>query len=152
MTADALYGQDRHFRRMLEEAGLGHVVAAPKAQQIKAPAGCWRIDQLIRDAPDDAWERLSCGDGAKGPRIYDWAHITLAMPAHAFLPAVQARAQDAKGAAEKIFPPPAQPGRDPQAGQCGVAQGWAPGGFRGPPGVRAVRCQAAPSIGLRVTV
>lgn len=29
VTADALYGQDRHFRRMLVEAGLGYVVAAP---------------------------------------------------------------------------------------------------------------------------
>jgi SRSO17 transposase len=26
VTADALYGQDWHFRRMLEEAGLGYVV------------------------------------------------------------------------------------------------------------------------------
>ncbi|WP_438452623.1 transposase [Streptomyces asiaticus] len=100
VTADALYGQDRHFRRMLEEAGLGYVVAVPKSQQIKSPAGCWRIDQLIRDAPDDAWERLSCGDGAKGPRIHDWAHITLAVLAHAFLAAVQAQAQDAEGATE----------------------------------------------------
>ncbi|MER6076556.1 hypothetical protein ABT187_49455 [Streptomyces sp. NPDC001817] len=58
MTADALYGQDWHFRRMLEEAGLGYVVAVPLA-------GCWRIDQLIGDAPDEAWERLSCGDGAR---------------------------------------------------------------------------------------
>jgi SRSO17 transposase len=77
VTADALYGQDWHFRRMLEEAGLGYVVAVPKSQQIKSLAGCWRIDQLIGDAPDDAWERLSCGDGAKGPRIYDWAAAQL---------------------------------------------------------------------------
>lgn len=65
VTADALYGQDWHFRRMIEEAGLGYVVAVPKSQQVKSLAGRWRIDQLIGDAPDDAWERLSCGDGAK---------------------------------------------------------------------------------------
>ncbi|WP_223864031.1 MULTISPECIES: transposase [unclassified Streptomyces] len=35
VTADALYGQDWRFRRMLEEAGPGYVVAAPKSQQIK---------------------------------------------------------------------------------------------------------------------
>lgn len=45
VTADALYGQDWHFRRMLEEAGLGYVVAVPKSQQVKSLAGCWRIDQ-----------------------------------------------------------------------------------------------------------
>lgn len=77
MTADALYGQDWHFRRMIEESGLGYVVAVPKSQQVKSLAGCWRIDQLIGDAPDDAWERLSCGDGAKGPRAYDWAAAQL---------------------------------------------------------------------------
>ncbi|MFF0628852.1 IS701 family transposase [Streptomyces sp. NPDC004296] len=77
VTADALYGQDGHFRRMLEEAGLGYVVAVPKSQQVKSLAGCWRIDQLIGDAPDEAWERLSCGDGAKGPRVYDWAGAQL---------------------------------------------------------------------------
>jgi SRSO17 transposase len=37
VTADALYGQDWHFRRMLEEAGLGYVVAIPKSQQVKSP-------------------------------------------------------------------------------------------------------------------
>lgn len=37
----------------------------------------WRIDQLIEDAPDDAWQQLSCGDGAKGPRVYDWAAAKL---------------------------------------------------------------------------
>ncbi|QCX82460.1 hypothetical protein C9F11_45675 (plasmid) [Streptomyces sp. YIM 121038] len=77
VTADALYGQDWHFRRMIEEAGLGYVVAVPKSQQVKSLAGCWRIDQLVVDAPDDAWERLSCGDGVKGPRVYDWAAAQL---------------------------------------------------------------------------
>ncbi|MFE1775592.1 IS701 family transposase [Streptomyces sp. NPDC059008] len=77
VTADALYGQDWHFRRMLEEAGVGYVVAVPKSQQVKSLAGCWRIDQLISDAPDDSWERLSCGDGAKGPRVYDWTAAML---------------------------------------------------------------------------
>ncbi len=77
VTADALYGQDWNFRRMLEESGLGYVVAAPKSQQVKSLAGCWRIDQLISDAPDNAWERLSCGDGAKGPRVFDRAAAML---------------------------------------------------------------------------
>ncbi|WP_435853512.1 IS701 family transposase [Streptomyces smyrnaeus] len=63
--------------RTLEEAGLGYVVAVPKSQQIKSLAGCRLIDQLIGDAPGEAWERLSCGDGAKGQRIYDWAAAQL---------------------------------------------------------------------------
>ncbi|MFF3404550.1 hypothetical protein ACFYW6_40070 [Streptomyces sp. NPDC002659] len=58
---------------MLEEAGVGYVLAVPKSQQVKSLAGTWRIDALIAEAPDDAWQRLSCGDDAKGPRVYHWA-------------------------------------------------------------------------------
>ncbi len=60
-----------------EQLGVGYVVAVPKSQQIKSLAGIWRIDELIGEAPGDAWQRLSCGDGAKGPRIYDWAAAQL---------------------------------------------------------------------------
>ncbi|WP_042388543.1 IS701 family transposase [Streptacidiphilus melanogenes] len=77
VTADEAYGQDWSFRRMLEESGVGYVVAVPKSQQIKSLAGMWRIDELIHDAPEEAWQRLSCGDGAKGPRVYDWAAAKL---------------------------------------------------------------------------
>ncbi|MBP2056089.1 hypothetical protein J2Z21_009106 [Streptomyces griseochromogenes] len=63
------------MRRTLEEAGVGYVLAVPKSQQLHAPFG--RIDQAIADAPDEAWERHSCGDGAKGPRLYYWAAARL---------------------------------------------------------------------------
>ncbi|CAL9331955.1 hypothetical protein SUDANB15_00085 [Streptomyces sp. enrichment culture] len=36
-----------------------------------------RIDHLFSQAPDEAWEQRSCGDGAKGPRVYDWAAVQL---------------------------------------------------------------------------
>lgn len=77
VTADSAYGQEWGFRRMLEEAGVGYVLAVPKSQQVKSLAGIWRVDQLIAEAPDDAWQRLSCGDGAKGPRLFDWAAAQL---------------------------------------------------------------------------
>ncbi|WP_369166976.1 transposase [Streptomyces sp. R28] len=77
VTSDEAYGQDWHFRCLLEQLDVGYVVAVPKSQQIKSLAGMWRIDQLIEEAPVDAWQRLSCGDGAKGPRVYDWAAAKL---------------------------------------------------------------------------
>ena len=73
VTADSAYGQDSRFRRFLEDAGLSYVVAVPKSQQVHGP----RIDYLIGQAPPEAWQRLSCGDGAKGPRLYDWAAARL---------------------------------------------------------------------------
>ncbi|MFI6476273.1 IS701 family transposase [Streptomyces sp. NPDC050516] len=77
VTADEAYGQDWSFRRLLEQHNLGYVVAVPKSQQIKCLAGVWRIDELIDDAPADAWQTLSCGNGAKGPRVFDWAAAKL---------------------------------------------------------------------------
>ncbi|MEV0849907.1 transposase [Streptomyces sp. NPDC049954] len=66
VTAEQAYGQDGKFRRLLEELDVGYVVAVPKSQQVKSLAGFWRIDELIAQAPQDAWQRLSCGNGAKG--------------------------------------------------------------------------------------
>ena len=34
-------------------------------------------DVLAAHAPDQAWKRRSCGNGAKGPRVFDWAAATL---------------------------------------------------------------------------
>ncbi|MGP3972385.1 IS701 family transposase [Streptomyces sp. 6N223] len=74
VTADAAYGQEWRFRRMLEETGVGYVLAVPKSQHVHAIG---RIDFVLAQAPDDAWERHSCGQGAKGPRVYDWAAARL---------------------------------------------------------------------------
>lgn len=71
VTGDCAYGQEWRMRRTLEEAGVGYVLAVPKSQQLHAPFA--RIDQATVQAPPDAWERMSCGDGAKGPRVDNWA-------------------------------------------------------------------------------
>jgi SRSO17 transposase len=73
VTADAAYGQEGRFRRMLEQSGLSYVLAVPKSQQVFGP----RIDYLFAQAPAEAWEPISCGDGAKGPRLYHWAALEL---------------------------------------------------------------------------
>ena len=46
-------------------------------QAIPAEAGTSRADVLAAHAPQQAWKRRSCGDGAKGPRISDWAVASL---------------------------------------------------------------------------
>ncbi|GAA4672524.1 hypothetical protein GCM10023324_26780 [Streptomyces youssoufiensis] len=63
------------IRRTLEEAGVGYVLAVPKSQQFHAPSA--RIDHAIAQVPEEVWERLSRGEGAKGPRVYDWAAVRL---------------------------------------------------------------------------
>ena len=33
--------------------------------------------ELAQGMPDEAWRRLSAGDGSKGPRIYCWSRVPL---------------------------------------------------------------------------
>ena len=77
VTADEAYGGDSKFRRWLEQRQVGYVVAVPASAPIVCIAGDSRADRLVADAPADAWKRRSCGEGAKGPRLFDWAVATL---------------------------------------------------------------------------
>ena len=38
-------------------------------------AGGIRADEAAALVPKNGWQRLSCADGSKGPRLYDWALI-----------------------------------------------------------------------------
>ena len=42
---------------------------------ISTKAGAKRADELAGLVPAGAWQRLSCADGSKGPRLYDWALV-----------------------------------------------------------------------------
>jgi SRSO17 transposase len=77
VTADEAYGKDGGFRGWLEQRRIGYVVAVPKSQAVAGDAGKSRADVLTGHAPAQAWKRRSCGNGSKGPRVYDWAAATL---------------------------------------------------------------------------
>lgn len=36
-----------------------------------------QTNPFVEEEPGDAWQRRSCGNGAKGPRVYDWAAAKL---------------------------------------------------------------------------
>jgi SRSO17 transposase len=73
VAADEAYGQDAAFRAACLHRNVGYVVAVPRSQQVPTRLGSRRIQTLAAAAPAEAWSRLSAGDGAKGPRLYDWA-------------------------------------------------------------------------------
>jgi len=47
------------------------VLAVPCNQNIPTQGGSARADALAVRAPLSAWKLRSCGDGVKGPRLYD---------------------------------------------------------------------------------
>src|SRR5260370_6106533 len=71
-------------------------------EMIAAPAGRFRAGELAALVPASGWQRLSCADGSKGPRLYDWALIGSASPAHQLL-ARRSLAPGEKGELELAF-------------------------------------------------
>src|SRR6059058_6446802 len=71
VAGDSVYGADRALRRAIAAAGKGYVLTVTSAQHLGLrPVGDW-----AKEVPKGGWTRLSAGDGAKGPRLYDWACV-----------------------------------------------------------------------------
>jgi SRSO17 transposase len=86
VTADSVYGDDRRLRRWLEAREQAYVLAVSGKEYVNV-AATWtqrRVSTLLHElqqtVPAEAWQRLSAGDGAKGPRLYDWYRLPLVPP------------------------------------------------------------------------
>jgi SRSO17 transposase len=80
-AGDEVYGNDPKLRAGIAACGLGFVLAVAKDHRIATAAGTRRAIDLAVCLPAAAWQRMSAGDGAKGPRLYDWAYAETADPA-----------------------------------------------------------------------
>ena len=75
VTADETYGQAKYLQAWLEGRDVSHVMAIRCSDTLTAGTGEQRADVLIAAAPSRAWQRLSAGAGAHGPREFDWARV-----------------------------------------------------------------------------
>jgi SRSO17 transposase len=75
VAGDEVYGGDPKLAAWLEDHRIGYVLAVSCDHQVRTPAGKLRVDDLAGRVPRRGWQTLSCGEGAKGPRLYDWAVI-----------------------------------------------------------------------------
>ena len=77
VTGDEVYGGDGRLRRWLEERDVAHVLAVKCNQPLVVSACPARASPTSWSpgCPAGAWRHLSAGDGAKGPRLYDWARV-----------------------------------------------------------------------------
>jgi len=71
ISGDSVYGADHTIRRWGERHRRGYVLAVTSGQRL----GMRPVTTWVEDLPEGAWQRLSAGDGAKGPRLYDWARV-----------------------------------------------------------------------------
>jgi SRSO17 transposase len=85
-TADEEFGQNPGLRAHLEKAGISYVMAVPKNTLHTEPTGQEiELHDLAARLNHTAWQRRSCGIGAKGFRVYDWVLIPTGDPDHQFM-------------------------------------------------------------------
>ena len=75
VTGDEAYGGNPGQREWLEKEEIPYVLAVACNDDDRHAAGPKRADRLAALVPAAAWQRLSCADGSKGPRLYDWAMV-----------------------------------------------------------------------------
>jgi SRSO17 transposase len=71
VTGDSVYGADHALRRAIEARRRGYVLGVTSGQRL----GGRRVDAWAAGVPPEGWQRLSAGEGSKGPRLYDWAYL-----------------------------------------------------------------------------
>jgi SRSO17 transposase len=80
---DEVYGRSGELRRFCESRGLAYVAVIPRDFRITVPSGTViKAEDAVTDA---VFERRSCGNGSKGPRLADWALTATASPRHILL-------------------------------------------------------------------
>ena len=77
VTGDEVYGANPRLRAELEARHVGYVLAVACDHPVGCGGATHRADALLKRIPARAWQQVSCGRGAKGHRLYDWAFIRL---------------------------------------------------------------------------
>jgi SRSO17 transposase len=80
VTGDSVYGDDRRLRLWLEARPQAYVLAVSGKEYVWLGWQQRRINTILAALPEQGWVRLSAGEGAKGPRWYDWRWLALADP------------------------------------------------------------------------
>jgi SRSO17 transposase len=81
-VGDEAYGSDRKLRRSLEAREQAYVLAVrsnakPSTWPSYGAPGQHAVAELGASIPAERSQRHSCGEGAQGPRLYDWAYLPL---------------------------------------------------------------------------
>jgi SRSO17 transposase len=82
VVGDVVYGGDGKLRCALEARGQAYALAVKRTEQPTirpphGPPGQVAVADVAAGLEPEQWQRLSCGDGAQGERLYDWAHVPL---------------------------------------------------------------------------
>jgi SRSO17 transposase len=80
VTGDTVYGSNPQLRAGLEARGLAYALGVRCHEWVEVSGQRARVDRLAQGLSASAWQPLSAGAGAKGPRLYEWAAVALSSP------------------------------------------------------------------------
>ena len=80
VTGDSVYGDDRRLRLWMEDRRQPYALAVSGKEYVWLGSQQRQVKTILANLPPAGWTRLSAGDGAKGPRWYDWCWLPLAAP------------------------------------------------------------------------
>ena len=78
VVGDTVYGYDE-MRGWLEEQERNYVLAVPETHTVWIAGQSQPVGLVAALLPPDAWTVLSAGEGSQGPRLYEWAWLSLSM-------------------------------------------------------------------------
>jgi SRSO17 transposase len=84
VTGDTVYGSHRPLRAGLEARKQAYALAVSCQEQVEVQGEGEhkRVDGIADGLEAEQWQRLSVGNGSKGPRTFDWACVALSTPQH----------------------------------------------------------------------
>lgn len=81
VAADSVYGVGT-VEMDLRKAGKGYVLGVASNHPFSSwpgkPVVSGTAEEIMQALDASAWQRLSAGEGTKGPRLYDWVYLELA--------------------------------------------------------------------------
>jgi SRSO17 transposase len=83
VLGDSVHGSSRPLRAGLEARSQAYALAVACKERVEVQGTRQRVDQVARTLAPSDWQRLSAGDGSKGPRLFEWAQVQIAGPEQA---------------------------------------------------------------------
>jgi len=78
VVADEVYGNDTSFGRWLEQSGKQpYVLTVNKQHSVVMGWQPYRAEAVCQSLLAEQWQRLSCAQGSKGKREYEWARVAV---------------------------------------------------------------------------
>jgi SRSO17 transposase len=82
VTGDCVYGQSHEIRQWLEKNKKSFVLGLSGKDYVWQSFKQVRVSTVFNSLSEAIWQEVSCGDGSKGERIYDWLRIDLNSPSN----------------------------------------------------------------------